>query len=36
MVRMKDIAMKANVSSSTVSRISNEDESLSMASETRQ
>lgn len=36
MVRIKDIALKANVSSATVSRILNEDESLSVAGETRQ
>ncbi len=36
MVRIKDIAMKANVSSATVSRILNEDGSLSVAAETRQ
>ncbi|MEC1671364.1 LacI family DNA-binding transcriptional regulator [Bacillus mojavensis] len=36
MVRIKDIALKANVSSATVSRILNEDHSLSVAGETRQ
>lgn len=36
MVRIKDIALKAKVSSATVSRILNEDESLSVAGETRQ
>lgn len=33
---IKDIAMKANVSSSTVSRVLNNDETLSVAEETRQ
>ncbi len=36
MVRIKDIALKANVSNATVSRILNEDHSLSVAGETRQ